>query len=452
MKKKFHCLLDESFKNRKKKSLNLFENGEMTFGEIREIVESLFKEEICKVRKQKPYCTVALTCRNGNAMGILDTDDPSKPINLKSLVSALRCDKPMKEAMVNSLKMVEEKLSDLKPDLQNELFENGHRFINFEIMPVKSEEWLSLHGNKLPIFFLGSKRFADDFSSELPLSEDGDEIFNKNVVSLFVNEPTTNLLSEDDEDNDDEDEKVMKKRMKKCRCDDPLCHCEYAFDPKKIDKFNNSCCQRHYNDLMGDLNQLVDGLGYRATLNDYVKDRYERKIINAAMQSNVDMRRSSDFVSELVDRFSSMTNKRPTMADLNTYAKREGIDIKSENYRKFLDILDQEVDNDNAEMLKPIVKFLIKILVAYFNSMRGYASLQNEDLCESLEKTCETLQSIETLDDSTIKNVKDLFNNLKEFEESHCETSEYPFIFNDKPYCLLCKCPNTDLIREKIFC
>ena len=444
MKKTFKEFLSESSLKDRKKILNLFENGEMNFGQFRDMINGLFGQEISYVQSLRPMYSVSFTCRNGAPVGVLESEDHGKPLASKALISSMRCNKEMKEAMTNTLKLIEDKLSKVNHKLMEDLFEDGHRFVNFDIMPVKSLSWLELHGNRFPVFYLGSKRFSKNFNSELTINEDEEDPFEENVARLFM-PSNANMIHEEDG--------LVHPELNECGDQDPLCHKDYALDPEIVDYFKVPSCKKCRDELMAQLATVTDGLGYRSTLNDYIKDRYERKIMNAAMKSDLDIRRSSDFVSELVNRFSVLSNKRPTLSDLTTYAKREGINVNSENYKNFLEYLGTQIDTDNNELLKPIVDMFTKILISYLNAMRGYVALNDRNLCRDMTHMCSELESgCSCCEAGTVKNLKKLFDSIAEFEVNHPNVDEYAFVSNDKPYCLYCACPRTDLIREKALC
>lgn len=79
-----------------------------------------------------------------------------------------------------------------------------------------------------------------------------------------------------------------------------------------------------------------------------------------ATKSGLDLDRSSDFVSELADRLSAVSGRKPTKSDLITYAKHDGIDFKSEEYKKFIELMDSTIDEVNTQLIRPIENLVIK--------------------------------------------------------------------------------------------
>lgn len=88
--------------------------------------------------------------------------------------------------------------------------------------------------------------------------------------------------------------------------------------------------------VLAKLNEFINGVGWKCTINDYVQDRYSRHLVNKALEHGLDVSRSSEFVTELANRLSNVSGKKPTRSDLVTFAKREGLDSKSDSYREFI--------------------------------------------------------------------------------------------------------------------
>ena len=126
------------------------------------------------------------------------------------------------------------------------------------------------------------------------------------------------------------------------------------------------------NELMADLSKIVDGIGFRATINDFVKDRYSRYIVNAAMQKGIDVDKDCDWTAEVVDRFSNVSGRRPTKADLNTYAKKAGIDTRSDSYKQLMDYLKDTAEETNTVIMQPIEDLVMKAGVMLMKNLTGF--------------------------------------------------------------------------------
>ena len=73
----------------------------------------------------------------------------------------------------------------------------------------------------------------------------------------------------------------------------------------------------------------------------------------------LDVSRSSEFVVELANRLSNVSGKKPTRSDLVTFAKREGLDCKSDSYKSFISDVEDNAVAANDEIIKPLEDLII---------------------------------------------------------------------------------------------
>jgi len=111
----------------------------------------------------------------------------------------------------------------------------------------------------------------------------------------------------------------------------------------KIKSLTNA--KRVLETVLAKLNEFINGVGWKCTIDDYVLDRYSRHLVNKALEHGLDVSRNSDFVVELASRLSNVSGRKPTRSDLATYAKREGLDCKSDAYKSFI----SDVESTAAE-------------------------------------------------------------------------------------------------------
>ena len=424
---RFKDFLTES---KKKRPLHLFEDGEMTFGDIRSIVEDIFSKNVVSIVNRKPVATVSLTCVDGKLLGLINKLNPGSPMVSEQIVKEWNGTKAFKEAFANSISEMEEKLSELDLAEQNEIFDNGRRFINIQLVSPASEDALPKVNNRFLVIPAGTSHYDEKFENELPIVESDSDIAQR-VFSLF------SVVNND--------------KTKKASNLDPFAKEAYALTKEAMDAFAK-CPDRKeaLQEVATMLNELIDGLGYRATLNDYVKERYERKIMNCATKAGVDLRRSSEFVSEMVDRLSTMSAKRPTMGDLTTYAKRDGIDVKSEQYRKFLDQIESTLDTDNYEMLRPISVLLNRIVVLFLKSVLGYVNMCDPKFANSITLVLDALESDGEMTEANLTQLKKLFVKLYEFAKTHEEGDDFACCKGDKAYTIRCKFPSIESLGTKV--
>lgn len=416
--------------SKKKKHLHIFEDGEMTFGEIRNIVEDIFSKPIVSAYPRKPAATVSFTCKDGKVLGIINGLNPSSPVISEKLSKEYVGSKAFKEAFSNTISDIEKKISELDIDEQNEIFDNGLRFVNIQLISPASETWLPKVNNRFLSIPSGTTHYDEKFENEQPLTE-SDTDFSQRVFSLFA---TTN--------ND---------KTSKASNIDPFAREAYTLTKEAQEAFLKCPDRKEAIDEVSQiLTELIDGLGYRATLNDYIKERYERRIMNCATKSGLDIRRSSDFVSEMVDRLSTMSGKHPTIGDLTTYAKREGIDIKSDQYKQFLDTIQDTLEADNYEMLKPISVLLNRIAILFLKSIVGYIHMCDSKLENMVTAALDALESTGEMTEANLLVLKKLFLKLEEFAKTHEDGDDFVCCKGDSAYTIKCEMPEIESFGTKI--
>ena len=141
------------------------------------------------------------------------------------------------------------------------------------------------------------------------------------------------------------------------------------------------CCMKKCKDegkvlkeILAKLNSLIDGLGWGCSLKYYIEDKYSRYIINKALEHGLDISKNGQFANELVSRLSG-ASLRPTKSDLVTFAKREGIDFKSDAYKQFLDDIENTSSQMSHEIISPIEKILCYAISCAANNVIAMMSL-----------------------------------------------------------------------------
>ena len=127
--------------------------------------------------------------------------------------------------------------------------------------------------------------------------------------------------------------------------------------------------------ILDKLNGFIDGVGWKCSLNGYIQDRYGRHIVNKALEHGLDVSRNSEFVNELASRLSNVSGRKPTKQDLVTYAKREGIDCKCQQYKDLLNDLQSNAQTTNDEIIRPIENLIAYAALQLMKNIEGYMSI-----------------------------------------------------------------------------
>ena len=127
--------------------------------------------------------------------------------------------------------------------------------------------------------------------------------------------------------------------------------------------------------ILAALGKLIDGIGWGCSLKYYIQDRYARSIVNKALEYGLDVSKNGAFVDELAARLSGTSSSRPTKSDLVTFAKREGIDCKSQEYKDFLDDVESSAEQTSKEIIAPIENVMYYALSKAANNVLAMMAL-----------------------------------------------------------------------------
>lgn len=394
----------------------IFSNDNITFKDLKNIFKDVFGMNSIKFSKRVPKLHLYLTKSDGQTY----VSSYLRPQN-KYLIEdscKLKEDENQPTALTHeTLNDIDCALSKVNPDDLDKFFKNGSKRLNFTIIypPVS---YADLYGNKCFLQF----HSLDTFENNDKVGEDKDigfELFkmlksNPNLTQEFI-EITPEQLS----------------YMKNCKCSLNV-----------------------LNDILTNLTKLVDGLGWGVSIKDYVKDRYSRYIVNKAFQHDIDVSKTGCLVGELAARLSG-TSVRPTKSDLATFAKREGIDVSSDNYKAFLDDVESEADQINAEIIYPIENI---ILYGLSNAIANTIAFMVLDPNPSTQKKLKSLVNCNCISNDGIDScsfdrgkldaIKKLLAKLIEYSKS--APSEIRIVSHGTPYSVVGDCKNIEQLSKII--
>lgn len=138
-------------------------------------------------------------------------------------------------------------------------------------------------------------------------------------------------------------------------------------------------------EVLEKLEKIVDGIGYKATVNDYVRERYAKYIVNCALRRGIDLYRNSDFVNELIARLSYVADHRPNRADLATYAKRDGVNWKSAEYKDLIEYLESTAEETNDAIIKPVEELVTLAGTLIMKCLLGIVAVDPRNVARKLE-------------------------------------------------------------------
>ena len=359
---------------------HLFDNGTMTFDDIRNIFKSTFTGKIGFTNKVKRI-PLSLTYKDGNFALANDTNTIKEPYSVDKVCSKCKCKGMMAEAVTNTMNTFMKALKNMEQTDLNSIFANGQNYFTFDLV-VPPESCLKDYGNKCYIQFnkLNSydttfKNIAEDESGTKKINE-----FLKLDNSIRLN---NNELSKD-----------------------AIVRLKNSTSPDAVLK-----------ELSADLEKIVDGIGYKATINDFVRERYAKYIVNMALRKGIDLYHNSDFVKELIARLSYVSDHKPNRADLCAYAKRDGVDYKNPAYNELLSYLEDQAEETNIAIMEPIEKLATKAGILTIKCLIGMLAADPRKSCSKLmPELDETIRVMELDDGLTPEKIKCFRRTLQHLE------------------------------------
>ena len=338
---------------------HIFDDGELTFAEIRDILTKVFSGDL-RLSEKVDGIPVLITYKDGAFCGCCDPKEVAKPVAFKKMCSCCKTS-DAKTAFSASLDDLASALSQLDPVLLNKYFANGQNFMKCQLV-CPCEGRLHDYGGKCFVTFDSLGCYDSDFKEVGQDQESAQALFDDLMANDALKQENT---------------EISKPAILKIKS---------VVQAKKV-----------LETVLAKLNQFIDGVGWKCTINDYVLDRYSRHLVNKALEHGLDVSRSSEFVTELASRLSNVSGKKPTRSDLVTFAKREGLDSKSDSYREFIDDVEGCAAETNDEIIKPIEDLIIYAGLQLMKCIEGFMAA---DPSKEAQKALASL-------DSTITSIKE---------------------------------------------
>jgi hypothetical protein len=158
-----------------------------------------------------------------------------------------------------------------------------------------------------------------------------------------------------------------------------------------------------------------------------------------AMKSDFEVNKRSEFVTKLADRMSNISKKNVTKADLAAYAKSEGINIKDQAFKDFINLVDKTKDEANQVVIKPLEDLVISAGLLLMKNLVGFISSDPKKsakkLATELNSTIKELNSKETsLDDSKLRRFKKNLAKLDQYQREVMPTEGIVFLYKGKVF------------------
>lgn len=206
-------------------------------------------------------------------------------------------------------------------------------------------------------------------------------------------------------------------------------------------------------EVLESLDKIAESVGYKATLNDYIKDAFAKKIVKCAHEHDIDVNKNSLFVSELADRLNILGFKRPTKSDLATFAKREGIKPSDSKYTEFLTALDEAVEVSQMEITHPVEEMLVNCAKLLGKIVLLPACIEQTNESKQFCKCCDRFyknysdKKLE-INDNSIGDVREFLTNIQDYINHAKAMNKLTFKLGPKMYRLSTTLPNIECFKD----
>lgn len=358
--------------------------------------------------RKVPMVDLYLTQKDGDWL-VSSYVHPSKWIPIRRATSLNEVESSSQNAVKASLEDLAEACEEMEDEVfMNKCFANGKNRAHIGLV-CPPEGCSSNYGDRCFLVFKGIDCFNDKGKCIGPDNDLGVEFLYKLNSADAVKQEMAQVPVE----------KLA--CMKKCK------------DEKKV-----------LEEVLAALSKMVDGLGWGCSLKYYIEDKYSRYIINKALEHGLDISKNGQLANELVSRLSG-AGIRPTKSDLVTFAKREGIDCKSDAYKQFLEDIEDTAAQMSNEIISPIEKAICYAVSCAANNVIAMMTVDPSPQAQKLLKQVavelfdakDSLESCE-FDINDLQSLKKSLSKLCAYQD--IAPAEVRIMHNKLPYSFACDC------------
>ena len=381
---------------------HLFEDPDLTFKDLKDIFTKLFKGKLA-ISEKSDGQNLTVTWKDGKLLAARNKATLKDPMTIDQVGKLFEGRGEVKDAFVNSMKDLQNALKTLPEDKLMQIFDNGKKFMAFEIIYPPTKNVID-YGNRCLIQFHGINIYDDNWKKVSEDKEAAEKLFEMLRKSNALKQNTFEITG-----------------------------------PAKLALKDSKTGEASLKIVLEKLQELIKDLGWSATINDYAKERFKKYIINRAIEADFPLSRNSDFVSELADRLSNISKRRPNKNDLAAFAKKEGIDVKDQKYKDFVTELDNSLDEANTVIIKPLEDLVIGAGLLLMKNLVGFIATDpkktSKNLAKELDAAIKELDSKETsLDASKLRRFKKNLAKLDQWQKEVMPAEGIVFLYKGKPY------------------
>lgn len=210
-------------------------------------------------------------------------------------------------------------------------------------------------------------------------------------------------------------------------------------EPNILRMKNSVSAEKALKQLLADFDKVIDGFSTKCTIKDYANERLRRCIINICNHNNIEVDRDCAFIRELADRVGRFSGRRPTKSDICTFAKRAGVDVHGDDFRKVMETLETQGDMINDEIMRPVENLVMKAGDLMLKNLSGYMSADpsktSQKLVTELENTINEVEKDNSrLTADKLKLFKRTMKKIDNWQDRFCPCDGVVCKINGKAY------------------
>jgi len=361
--------------------MHLYEDGKMTFGEMRQILQEVFHGKTTLTEKLDGF-NLMVTYKDGKFGFARNKATLKDPMDIDRLGQHFDGNPKLKEAFTESASSFAKALKTIEPNDLTRLFNNGQNFANIEVVYPPCQNIL-------------------DYGNRCILQLNSVDVFDEKMNKVSEDQDSAKWLYENLKKND-----ALKQEM-------------FEISEQNVLRMKDSVsAEKALGMLMEDFDKLLDGFSLKTTIQDYANERLKRYILNVCNHNGIEVERDCTFISEMAQRLNYLSHKRPTKSDICTFAKRAGVNVHSPEYKKVVETLESQRDAMNEEIMKPVESLVSKAGSLLLKNVTGFISADPAKTSQKLALELEsTISEIEKDNGKLTPDKLKLFNkNIKKLD------------------------------------
>lgn len=382
--------------------IHLFEDGSMTFGDLKEIFKQLFSGEI-EISEKTDGQALAVTYKDGEIKAARNKKTLKNPMSISELEEKYDGRGEIKNAFVNSMKDISNAIKTLSEKEIKSIFNDGHNYMAFEIIypPTKN---VIYYGNRCLIQLHGVNIYDENFNK---ISED------KSIAKKLYN-----LLKKHNALNQEKFE---------------------ISNDAKLKIKNSKTARESLDDILNKLEKIQGNNSDETTLSEYINNKYKDIIIDYAKKSNIDISNADELIENLAKKMSNLNTTSLSINEIKKMAISNGIDANSEEYKKFISSLKDTKDVVNQKLIFPIESLIVYTGMQLMENLIGYVSADrnesSKELVKYLEEQIKFLKKNKNnLSPNALKTMNKNLEKLKNFGKTSTGVEGIVFLYKGRVY------------------